>query len=194
MDQRDEESEWVSRCLAGDSQAFRPLVERYERMVRAVIRRLIDAEHEVNELAQMAFVTAYERLAQYSGAARFSTWLCEIALNKSRDALRSRRRQPAADDIDELDLESGAPGPDGQLEEKQRDVQLQAALRRLKPVDREVVVFKYILGSSYEEVARVLGCTPEAAKVRSHRAREELKRILESMGVTPVGRYGSVFC
>ena len=185
MDQRDEESEWVSRCLAGDSQAFRPLVERYERMVRAVIRRLIDAEHEVNELAQMAFVTAYERLAQYSGAARFSTWLCEIALNKSRDALRSRRRQPAADDIDELDLESGAPGPDGQLEEKQRDVQLQAALRRLKPVDREVVVFKYILGSSYEEVARVLGCTPEAAKVRSHRAREELKRILESMGVTP---------
>lgn len=185
VDQRDEESEWVSRCLGGDTQAFRPLVERYERMVRAVIRRLIDAEHEVDELAQMTFVTAYERLAQYSGTARFSTWLCEIALNKSRDALRSQRRHPTADDIDELNLESGTPGPEARLEERQRDAQLQAALRRLKPADREVVVFKYILGSSYEEVARVLGCTPEAAKVRSHRAREELKQVLQSMGVTP---------
>lgn len=183
--QRDEESEWVSRCLGGDTRAFRPLVERYERMVRAVIRRLIDAEHEVDELAQMTFVTAYERLAQYSGAARFSTWLCEIALNKSRDARRSRHRQPVADDIDDLDLESGTPGPEARLEQRQRDAQLQAALQRLKPADREVVVFKYILGSSYEELARLLGCTADAAKVRSHRARERLKEVLEGMGVAP---------
>lgn len=185
VDQRDEEGEWISRCLAGDTQAFRPLVERYERMVRAVVRRLIGAAHEVDDLAQMTFVTAYERLAQYSGDARFSTWLCEIALNKSRDALRSRRREPEAAAVEELDLESGAPGPEARLAEKQRDAQLQAALRRLKPADREVVVFKYILGCSYEEVARVLACTPEAAKVRSHRAREQLKHVLESMGVTP---------
>lgn len=185
VDQRDEESEWVSRCLGGDTQAFRPLVERYERMVRAVVRRLIGAAHEVDELAQMTFVTAYERLAQYSGSARFSTWLCEIALNKSRDALRSRRREPEAADVEALDLESGTPGPEARLEEKQRDAQLQAALQRLKPADREVVVFKYLLGCSYEEVARVLGCTPEAAKVRGHRAREELKHVLESMGVRP---------
>lgn len=184
MENRDEEFEWISQCLNGDTQAFRPLVRRYERMVRSVIRRLIAAEHEVDELAQQVFVTAYESLAQYTGDARFSTWLCQIALNKGRDALRTRRRRPEVDIVD-LDIESTAAGPDGRLETKQHDAQLQAALKRLKPADREVIVFKYIAGFSYEDVARTLGCTPEAAKVRSHRAREELKEILEGMGIRP---------
>lgn len=184
MAQDDEDGERIRRCLAGDTRAFRPLVERYERMVRAVIRRLVGAEHEVDDLAQQAFVTAYENLAQYSGNAKFSTWLCQIALNKSRDALRHRQRRPEVD-VDDLDLESAAAGPEDELEEKRHDAQLQAALRRLKPAEREVIMFKYIQGYSYEEVARVLGCTVEAAKLRSHRARKVLKRILEGMGVTP---------
>lgn len=184
MDRQDQEHEWVTRCLNGDTRAFRPLVERYERMVRAVIRRLIDAEHEVDELAQQTFVTAYESLAQYSGGAKFSTWLCQIALNKCRDVLRARRRQ-REDDIEDLEIESNAAGPDDRLDEKQHDARLQAALHRLRPADREVIVFKYILDHSYEEVARILGCTADAAKVRSHRAREELKKILEGMGMAP---------
>lgn len=174
----------MARCLGGDPQAFRPLVQRYERMVRSVIRRLIAAEHAVDEVAQQTFVTAYESLAQYSGDARFSTWLCQIALNKSRDALRTWHRRPE-EDINGLELESAAAGPEGGLEEKQRHAHLQAALRRLKPADREVIVFKYILGFSYEEVAKTIGCTPDAAKVRSHRAREELKKVLEGMGNVP---------
>ncbi len=180
----DQEVEWVARCLNGDTRAFQPLVQRYERMVRSVIRRLIVAEHEVDEVAQQTFVTAYENLAQYTGGARFSTWLCQIALNKSRDALRRRQRRPESN-IDDLDLESAAAGPEGEIEAKQRDAQFQAALRQLRPADREVIVFKYISGLSYEEVAKILGGTPEAAKVRSHRAREELKRVLETMGIVP---------
>lgn len=185
MDRDDEDGEWIRRCLEGDTGAFRPLVERYERVVRAMIRRLIDAECEVDDLAQQAFVTAYENLAQYSSNAKFSTWLCQIALNKSRDALRARRRRLEVSMDDDLDVESAATGPEEQATGKQHDAQLQAALCRLKPTEREVIVFKYIQGCSYEEVARMLGCTVEAAKVRGHRAREELKRILESMGVTP---------
>lgn len=184
MEHLDEESIWVSRCLSGDTHYFRPLLQRYERMVRSVIRRLIANEHDVDEIAQQTFVTAYESLAQYSGGARFSTWLCQIALNKSRDALRTQRRRPQAE-VDDFEIESTAAGPDRQLEEKQHDIRLQAALCQLKPADREVVVFKYIMNFSYEDVAKTIGGTPEAAKVRSHRAREELKRILENMGVAP---------
>jgi len=185
VEHEEQEREWVAQCLQGDAQAFRPLVQRYERMVRSVIRRLIAAEHAVDELAQQTFVTAYESLAQYSGDARFSTWLCQIALNKSRDAMRTWHRRPEEDINGGLELESAAAGPDEELEEKQRHAHLQAALRRLKPADREVIVFKYILGFSHAEVAKTIGCTSEAAKVRSHRAREELKRVLESMGIVP---------
>ena len=185
MDQPAEEHEWIRRCLHGETVAFRPLLERYERMVRAVIRRLVDVEHEVDELAQQTFISAYENLTQYSHGAKFSTWLCQIALNKSRDHLRARVRRRDDTDIDEVDCVSEAAGPDGLLQGKQLDAQLQAALHRLKQADRELIVFKYVLGYDYETVAQILGCTPEAAKVRSHRARVEMKQLLERMGIEP---------
>ena len=162
VDQQDQENQWVSRCLRGETQAYRLLVERYERMVRSVIRRLIDAEHEVDELAQQTFMTAYENLARYSGDARFSTWLCQIALNKSRDALRTRRRRNETELDEQIDPPSDAQGPEERLEGKQLDAQLQAALRRLKATDRELIVFKYVSGYSYEDVARIFGCSVEA--------------------------------
>lgn len=182
---RRQEQLWISRCLNGEPQDFRPLVERYERMVRSVIRRLIDAEHEVDELAQQTFVIAYENLAQYQGESRFSTWLCQIALNKCRDQLRVRRRRREDLDIAEVELASEANGPEASLAGKQLDGQLQAALRKLRRTDRELIVFKYIAGHSYETVGRIFGCTPAAAKVRSVRAREVLKKVLRQMGIAP---------
>lgn len=184
-----QEERWIARCRQGETQAFRFLVERYERMVRSVIRRLIAAEHDVDELAQQSFVSAYEKLAQFNGSCRFSTWLCQIALNKTRDAMRARRYRDNDLDVDELELKSGDAGPQAQLEaqqeEQQRDRQLQAALGSLKPADRELIVLKYIEGHGYDTVAEMVGCTVQAAKVRSLRARERLKDILQRMGVKP---------
>ena len=186
---RDEEREWIARCLRGETQAFRFLIERHERMVRSLIRRLIAQDHEVDELAQQTFVSAFEHLRGYTGAARFSTWLGQIALNKSRDWLRARRRRGADidDDADVADLEIGdpGPGPEDQTASRRRDVQIQAALARLRPAEREVIVLKHIEGHDYETVARLLGCKVEAAKVRALRAREALKRILQQMGIEP---------
>ena len=88
-----EEQEWIQQILDGHTNLFRNLLVRYERMVRTVIRRLVDEEHHVEEIAQQSFITAYENLAKFSGNSRFSTWLCQIALNKARDFLRSRQRR-----------------------------------------------------------------------------------------------------
>lgn len=186
-DSQREEAAWIARCQGGETQAFRFLVERYERMVRAVIRRLITADHDVDELAQQSFVSAYEKLAQFNGTCRFSTWLCQIALNKARDAMRARRYREGDVDVGELELESGEDGPQAQLETQQEtqrcDRQLQAALGSLKPEDREVIVLKYLQEYDYGRVAEMLGCTVQAAKVRSLRARARLKEILQRMGV-----------
>lgn len=184
-----EENEWIERSLHGDEQAYACLVQRYERMVRSVVRRLIVSDAEVDDLAQAAFVTAYESLAQYGAAARFSTWLCQIALNKCRDWLRARERHRTNidEDADLEQLEVGDPSEDPGLraELSQLDAMLQQALGRLRASDRELIVLKYIEGHDYETVARLLGCSVDAAKVRSLRARDTLKRILERMGVKP---------
>lgn len=182
-----QEEDWIARCRKGETQSFRFLVERYERMVRGVIRRLIAAEHDVDELAQQSFVSAYEKLAQFNGSCQFSTWLCQIALNKARDAMRARRYCENEVDVDELELEGDGDGPQAQLvtqqETQRRDRQLQLALGALKPEDREVIVLKYLQEYDYDCVAGMLGCTVQAAKVRSLRARERLKDILQRMGV-----------
>ena len=184
--QRQEEA-WIARCREGETQAFCFLVERYERMVRAVIRRLIATEHDVDDLAQQSFVSAYEKLAQFNGSCQFSTWLCQIALNKARDAMRTRRYRQDDLDVYELELEGDDDGPQARLEaqqEEQRlDRQLQVALGNLKPEERELIVLKYIQGYGYDTVADMLGCTVQAAKVRSFRAREKLKEILQRFGV-----------
>lgn len=184
-----EESEWIERCLRGERRTYSYLVQRYERMVRSVIRRLIVSEAEVDDLAQAAFITAYENLAQYAGTARFSTWLCQIALNKCRDWLRARDRQRAnvdeRADTDRVDVGDPADGPELRAELKQRDAKLQAALGRLRASEREVIVLKYIEGHDYETVARILSCSVDAAKVRSLRARDALKQVLKQMGVEP---------
>ena len=184
--QRQEEA-WIARCREGETQAFCFLVERYERMVRAVIRRLIATEHDVDDLAQQSFVSAYEKLAQFNGSCQFSTWLCQIALNKARDAMRTRRYRQDDLDVYELELEGDDDGPQARLEaqqeEQQLDRQLQVALGNLKPEERELIVLKYIQGYGYDTVADMLGCTVQAAKVRSFRAREKLKEILQRFGV-----------
>jgi RNA polymerase sigma-70 factor, ECF subfamily len=186
---RPEESEWIERCLRGEKRAYEHLVRRYERMVRSVIRRLIASDAEVDDLAQAAFVTAYENLAQYNATARFSTWLCQIALNKCRDWLRAQHRQrtdvDGDADIGRLDVRDPAGGPESMAELKQQDAQLQAALARLRPSEREVIVLKYIEEYDYETVAGMLGCSVDAAKVRCLRARDALRRALERIGMKP---------
>lgn len=179
-----EEAQWIARCRAGDANAFRPLVQRYERMVRSLVRRLIQSDAEIDDVAQQTFVTAFDRLGQYVGDAKFSTWLCRIALNKCRDQLRGRRYR-AEDDIGDMDFASAQDGPEQVLVGKQIDRQLQGALTKLKRGEREIIVFKYVCDYSYETVAAILNCSVAAAKVRSLRAREHLKDVLLAMGIVP---------
>lgn len=180
---RQEEQEWIRQILDGQTHLFRNLLVRYERMVRTVIRRLVDDEHQVEEIAQQSFITAYENLAKFSGNSRFSTWLCQIALNKARDFLRGRQRREGDIPIGDIEFRSEQIGPEEEIATTERDALLQSALNHLKPSDRELIVFKYLLEYDYETVAEILGCSPPAAKVRSVRARNQLRHILQRMGV-----------
>lgn len=182
-DQRQQEERWIAQCIKGETHYFRPLVQRYERMVRSMIYRLIDNQHEIDDVAQQTMVAAYEHLDKYTGSARFSTWLCQIALNKSRDHLRQRQRQRYASDTDLEQFESTEKSPAMQVEQTQNYQALQIALSKLKAADRELIVFKYLQGHDYETVAHIFGCSVQAAKVRSMRARDKLRQQLDSMGI-----------
>src|SRR4029434_11267372 len=102
---RDEEEEsLIARCLEGDVEAFRPLVQRYQRVAFSVAFRMLGSRADAEDVAQQAFVDAFNALDSFRAEGRahaFSTWLLRIAVNRSKDLLKSKKRteEPLDDEV-----------------------------------------------------------------------------------------------
>jgi RNA polymerase sigma-70 factor (ECF subfamily) len=136
------------------------------------------------DIAQDAFVKGYLSLRDFRGESRFSTWVCRIAINRCRDLLRRARREVLMPDGDPPLSESVDAGetPAAALERREREEVLRRALARLPLKYREAVVLRHIEGMEFREVGRLLGIAAGAAKVRTFRGREMLRRFLEREG------------
>lgn len=194
----------VADVLAGDTEAFRELVERHQQMLVGVLTRILADPDEALEAAQDTFVKAYTNIAGFRAKAKFSTWLLQIGVNLARD--RHRRRQLldrkgviSLEDLgrrqtDAWEPADRRPGTD-QLQDlagRQEWEFLVEALAELPPEFREVFTLKHIEGLGYGEIALMTGDSPGTLKVRAHRARRRLQRKLEARGVSRKGSAGDV--
>lgn len=178
----DADLEIVAQCRSGDREAFASLVQKYQGKVLTLATRILDSHTEAEDLAQDIFVKVFQSLQEFRGASRFSTWLYRITVNQCLNYLRSgaHRRQaliPTAPK--ELVAPSPAGNPHWTLEQKERRALVQAKLQELSPDHRTIVVLRDIEGLSYEEIAEVLHLESGTVKSRLHRARMELKALLE---------------
>lgn len=171
-----DEQAWIAACLAGDRNAFRPLVERYQAAVFRIAWRLLADRTSAEDVTQDTFVKAYAALARFDGKRAFSTWLYRIAVNTCLD--RRRRKQEQLDG--ELDGTT-APAGSQRLEREEVERAVQACLQRLAPDYRVAVVLKDIEGMDYEAMAEVLGDTVTALKIRVVRGRAKLATILRKL-------------
>ena len=182
----DADGPFVGRARTGDAAAFEVLVRRHERWVFSLVLRMVGNRHEAEDIAQDIFLKTYRGLPNFRGTARFSTWLHTIATNQTLSHLAaratSRRREVADSDPDlppVLDrLPDQAPGPDRDLERRDLRALLDAALARLSPEHRIVVVLRDIQDLSYEEISEVLQLEIGTVRSRLHRARAALKAVL----------------
>lgn len=172
----------VKKILKGDQNLFRILVERHSPMVFFVVRKFIKDENEVQEIAQQIFVKTYEKLDRYNMESKFSTWLYSLAMNHCRDNFKSvqRKNKIVSDDGVELDqFESEGRTPYLNLEMKEWKQRLKQALGHLKSDYSEPFLMKYRDEMSYEMMAEKTGVSVSALKVRVHRARKELKELID---------------
>jgi RNA polymerase sigma-70 factor (ECF subfamily) len=171
----DRDEALVARCLGGEVEAFEPLVQRYQRVLFNAAYRLLGDREDAREVAQAAFVKAYEKLASFDPRYRFFSWIYRIVVNEALNT-RSRRRpnEPLASDL---------PGRGGSVEEalasRERCDSVQAALLRLGNDDREVIVLRHFVELSYAEIGETLGIAEKTVKSRLHEARQRLGRMLE---------------
>ncbi|WP_456424620.1 RNA polymerase sigma factor [Rhodocaloribacter sp.] len=172
----------VARASAGDRQAFRTLVERFERDVAATVVAMLGSGAEVDDVVQEVFIRFYEALPQFRGEAKVSTYLKRIAINRSLDELRRRKRTLARflsrDDASASVPEQGAEGDD-EVERRERRALVHRAIQSLPPKHRAVVVLRLIEGYSTEETAEMLGVAYGTVLSRLNRARNKLKTVLK---------------
>ena len=178
------ESVLIDRARAGDTEAFRTLVEIHSDQVYRALRGFgLDAE-EAQEVAQEVFLRAWRGLKGFEGRAQLSTWLYRIAFNESQRRLSRRTPEPARSGPDgENALDSVTDAPRSRPEAKALEHELERvvwdALAKLPALWRAAVVLRDIEGLSTDEAAAVLGVRPAALKSRLHRGRMQLRTLLE---------------
>lgn len=167
---------WVAKCLQGDTAAFETLVLRYQRILINVAFRLTGNREDAQDIAQNTLVRAFERLDTYDPSRRFFSWIYRIAVNESLNYRRSRHDHAAID----AGVEAGAAADP--VEQREVGERVQSALMQLTPEYREVVVMRYFIDLSYEEIGEALGIPEKTVKSRLFSARQRLERLLGPEG------------
>jgi RNA polymerase sigma-70 factor (ECF subfamily) len=170
----------VRDCLAGDPRAFAALVEQYERPVYNVALRMLRDVEDARDIAQSVFMKAWLNLSSYDPKYKFYSWIYRMAINESLNVLRSRGR--TVEPVDERLPTEDAEPPDELAAGQTRETVL-AAVRRLKPEHRSVIVLRYYVDLPYGDIADVLELDTKTVKSRLYTARQLLKDQLAARGV-----------
>lgn len=179
----------VRQVLDGNTGMFELLMRRYNERVYRVARAIVRDEQEAEDVMQQAYVNAFTHLRQFTGSARFSTWLTKIAINESLARVRRQGRFEVFDDelsnVEPFLSSSPAENPERQAFAGELRGLLEWAIDMLPDGMREVFVLRDVEGLSTSEVAESLDVSEDVVKTRLSRARATLRRVLlERTGAT----------
>ena len=186
---QDPDATLMLRVKQGDMTAFEALVEKYKQPVMNLLFRTLPDATEAEDLAQHVFLQVFKSAHRYRVSAKFSTWLYTIARNLCLNEIRRRSRHPA-DSMDAVhsdhedqparqyeDVKNFLP-PDLVLQDELAE-KIEEALAALPENQRTAILLFREDEMSYEEIARILGCSLSATKSLIHRGREVLKQRLK---------------
>ncbi len=181
-----DERRLIAESLKGRTDAFGELVLRYQDRLYHAALRIADTPEDAYDVVQDAFLNAYQSLASFKGDAEFFTWLYRIAFNAAISQKRKKKAtasldagrngKPIAEPID--DSHGIVPGET--MEQGEEEAKLHAAIRKLSVEHRAVLVMKDIDGLKYEEIAEATGVPIGTVRSRLHRARIDLRNLLEA--------------
>lgn len=185
----DPDAALMMRVKQGDTAAFTELVDKYKQPVINLVARMLQDTTEAEDIAQNVFVQAFRSAHRYEASARFTTWLFTIARNLCFNELRRRSRHP----VESMDVSPEEPGervaqqyedrssasPPDTLLQSELKHKVGEALAQLPESQRMAVLLCQQEDLSYEEIAKVLGCSLSATKSLIHRGRETLKQRLK---------------
>jgi len=185
------QKETIESCKAGDEKAFAEVVFHSQKKVFNIAYRMLGNLEEAKDLAQEVFISVFESIKDLKEEAKFDAWLTQITLNHCRNRWKylKRRQYFNSDSLDDpVETENGnmpraivdpSDNPETLYEKKSIQQFIQGGLLKLKEDQRELLVLRDLQGFSYEEMGKLLGLPKGTIKSKLHRARMDLKGILE---------------
>ncbi len=172
----------VCRCLQGDAEAFRTLVQRYQAAVYATAFYYVGRYGASEDVAQEAFWAAYRSLPHLREPDRFGAWLREITCRTAANWLRRQGRRLASETPlphrRTVSIEDARQGPRGRAQGRERFERVQQAIDSLPERYRLPVVLRYLQELSYEEISRFTGESRDEIRGILHRAGRQLRDLL----------------
>ena len=179
----DTDESLVTRARAGDSAAFELLMRRHNLRVFRVVRSVLRDTDDIEDVIQQAYVQAFLHLDQFGGNARWSTWLCRIAINEALARLRQRGRFVSIEAVSEeamANLSKGSGGdPERTASGREFSKMVEQAIDELPDIYRSVLILREVEGMTTEETASVLDVQTDVIKTRLHRARASLREAIQ---------------
>ena len=181
----------IENCKAGDEKAFAEIVFHNQKKVFNIAYRMLGNLEEAKDLAQEVFISVFESIKNLKEEAKFDAWLTQITLNHCRNRWKylKRRQYFNSDSLDDpVETEDGnmpraivdpSENPETLYEKKMVQQFIQRGLLKLKEDQRELLVLRDLQGFSYGEMGVLLGLPEGTIKSKLHRARMDLKGILE---------------
>ncbi|NAS11842.1 RNA polymerase sigma factor [Poritiphilus flavus] len=173
---------YIERALNGDTRAYAVLIDRYKHMVYTMAAQIVKNNEDAEEVAQDVFLKAFKALNSYKGDAKFSTWLYKIAYYRSLDYLKKKQRRISTTTID-VSREYSISALDSEMDDmevQERQQMVKKAIQQLPEDDGVLITLHYYEELSLKEISEIMGNSPNALKVRLHRARKKLADLLKS--------------
>ncbi len=183
--------EVIEKCKAGDKEAFEAMVLHYQRKVFNIAYRMLGNPEEAKDLAQEVFLSVFDSIKDLREEMKFDVWLTQIALNHCRNRWKylKRRHYFTSDSLDDsIETEDGdmtrqigdpSDNPETFYEKKMIQQLIERGMLKLKEDQRELIVLRDLQGYSYEEIGKLFRLPEGTVKSKLHRARMDLKAILE---------------
>ncbi|SFX62233.1 RNA polymerase sigma factor RpoE [Marinospirillum alkaliphilum] len=183
---RETDQRLVERVQKGDKRAFDLLVKKYQHKIIALVGRYVQDHHEMQDVAQEAFIKAYRALGSFRAESAFYTWMYRIAINTAKNHLVSRGRRPPGSDVDVDDAENlgvssllkDSDSPEANLMRDQLEERIFATIDRLPDDLKAAISLREFEGLSYEEIAEVMQCPVGTVRSRIFRAREAIDKAI----------------
>ena len=186
-----DDSSVVAAHLAGDTQAFEELVDRYQRRLLNFVYRTIGDRERAEDLVQEVFIRVHRHLARFDQSKKFSTWIYTIASNLAKNELRNRSRNPLVlfqtikknweADHRPLQFEDPQNRPDDLYRKRHLRQLVDWSVAQLPEHHRVVFVLRELEGKTYEEIADITGCNLGTVKSRLNRARNRFAQLIGPM-------------